>query len=103
MTVYKLTDACDLTRGASLEGAHLNWNSHWLLGTLLLQAAGSDIEKRKIAGLVAVSTDWCWKHFLSMDDLLRGWALGVLSQYVVDGDVAPSVLQQAERPKGTSV
>ena len=80
--------------GADLAGARLAWDSHALLSHLLLRAAGKDIERRKVAGLVAVSTDWCWDRLLAVRDPLRDWALDVLGAYVIDGDDAPSVLRE---------
>ena len=82
-------------QGARLQGAKIDWNSHWLLGELLHRAARDDIAKRKIAGLVTISTDWCWEKFLAINEPLRGWALGVLNGYVTDGDNAPEVVTDA--------
>ena len=79
-------------RGANLRGATIAWGSHPLIAELLRRAACDDPAKRKVAGLVAISTDWCWEKFLAIDDPLRGWALGVLAGYVTDGDGAPKVV-----------
>jgi hypothetical protein len=60
---------------------------------LLRQAAGNDIQKRMIAGLIAVSFDWCWKDFITIESDLKDWALDVLAGHVTDMDVeTPHVL-----------
>ena len=84
---------CDLT-GANLTGAMQNWESHWLMTELLRRDAGDSVPRRKLAGLAAVSTDWCWDEFLALDDPERDWALDVLAGYVVEGDDAPEFLRQ---------
>ena len=81
-------------RDANLSGARLNWQSHTLLGHILRVSAGPDIEKRKIAGFVLVSTDLCWKDSLAIKDPLKNWALETLAAYVKDGDNAPAVLKR---------
>ena len=80
--------------GANLYGARLNWTSHDLLSAILFRAAGDDVEKRSLAGLVLVSRDWCWDEFLALEHPLREWALGVLAGYVKDGDNAPECLRE---------
>ena len=80
--------------GANLSGARLNWTSHDLLSAILFRAAGDDVEKRSLAGLVLVSRDWCWDEFLALEHPLREWALGVLAGYVKDGDNAPECLRE---------
>ena len=79
---------------ANIEDATINWQSHDLIAEILRRAAGADIEKRKIAGFMLVSRDWCWGRFLAQDDPQRDWALGVLRKYVRDGDGAPDILRQ---------
>ena len=79
-------------RGADLTGAKLNWNSHQLSSEILLRSAGKDPEKRKVAGLIRISPDWCWPQFLALDDPLTDWALDELAKWVQDGDSAPAVL-----------
>ena len=62
-------------RGANLRGANLRganfppMQSHDFWAELLLRAAGDNIERRKIAGLVLISRDWCWPRCL---ELIRG-------------------------------
>ena len=85
-------------RDADLSGATINWQSHDLISELLLRAAGEDIERRKVAGLILVSRDWCWGKFLAIESgqIESGqheWALSVLRQYVKDGDDAPEILK----------
>jgi len=79
---------------ADLTNAKINWNSHVLLGELLRRQAGNDIEKRKVAGLILVSRDWCWRYWLDLSsDPLFGWAMDTLAAHVTEGDGAPTVLR----------
>jgi len=72
-----LSDA-DLSRadlyGANLFGADLSdadlfgvlnppTSSHAFIGEILRQSAHENVERRKIAGLVIISHDWCWDAF----------------------------------------
>ncbi len=79
-------------RGADLRDANLNWNSHWLLGEILRRAAAENIERRCLAGGIAINTDWCWNKMLSIDHPQKAWALSVLLPLLQEGDNAPSVL-----------
>src|SRR5574340_224586 len=81
-------------RGAYLGGARIAWESHDLVAELLRRAAGDDIDKRKLAGLILISRDWCWHQFLNLDDPLKDWALSVLAEYVQPEDGAPEVLRE---------
>src|SRR5690606_22816775 len=92
----KLTGA-DL-RGANLRGAHLGggkiaWQSHDLIAEILRRAAGDDVAKLKVAGLILVSRDKCWPDFLKLRDPLAGWALDVLRPWAEGDENAPSVLK----------
>ena len=78
--------------GADLAGARINWSSHALIAEVLRREAGLDVEKRKFAGLVAISRDWCWSEFLALSDPMLGWALDHLATLIIDGDDAPSCL-----------
>jgi len=80
--------------GASLSGAIINWQSHDLITEILRRAAGNNMQRRMMAGLILVSHDWCWKKFLALDidPALRAWALTALRQWVTDGDGAPEAL-----------
>jgi hypothetical protein len=67
-------------RGADLGGAYLGVNvppmdSHAFWAELLLRAAGDDLRRRMVAGLVAVSTDWCWPRMLKLiaGELAADW------------------------------
>lgn len=82
-------------RGANLRGAKLNWQSHDMLAEILRTASGNDIEKAKVAGFVLISRGWCWKQFLATDDPLMPWAIGVLREYITDGDDHPKELDDA--------
>ena len=60
--------------GADLHGADLRvmtppMASHAFWSELLFRAADGDLHRRMVAGLVAVSTDWCWPRML---ELMRG-------------------------------
>lgn len=83
-------------RSATLKGARLNWNSHDLLSEILFRDAEKDAPKRMVAGLIAVSTDWCWNRFLDMQvpPACRKWALETLASYVVENDDHPAVLDK---------
>ena len=67
--------------GASLNGASLAWTSHDLLAEILKRAASNDIEKLKVAGLLLVKRDWCWKDFLKLNDKNTEWALAELAKW----------------------
>ena len=89
----------DLTE-ANLIGAHLAgivvaWQSHALLADILRRAAGDNVPRRMLAGLIAISTDWCWGEFLNLDidPALREWAIAELRQWVRDSDAAPDALR----------
>ncbi len=87
--------------GAYLRGAKINWSSHDLLAEILRLDASDDVDKRKFAGLVLISRDWCWKNFIALNDPLNDWALDVLSTYVQDDDNAPAILRQRKTTKET--
>src|SRR3990172_7617090 len=81
--------------GANLEGATINWRSHDLIAELLLRWSGDDVEKRKVAGLVLVSRDWCWKDFLKIrGDPLFEPTMKYLAKFVKDEDGAPDILRE---------
>jgi uncharacterized protein YjbI with pentapeptide repeats len=75
-------------RGAYLSGALVSWQSHDLLAELLLRKAGGDLERRKLAGLVLISRDWCWDELLALPikPTLRDWALGTLAEFAWSED-----------------
>ena len=83
--------------GADLRGAKFNWQSHDLLAEALRRAAGHDVQRRMLAGLLLISRDWCWDVFLAapIDPALREWGLSVLRGYVQPGDDAPEALTAA--------
>ena len=82
----------DLT-GADLTGAKINWTSHELTSEILKRAAGKDIKKRMIAGLILISKDWCWKDFMKIKTPLKKWAIAELKKWVKDSDNAPEILK----------
>ncbi len=86
-------------RYANLEGAKLCWSSHELISEILRQRAGADPDKRKIAGLIAVSLDWFWNEFLALNDPLMDWALEVLSEWAKDDEDAPDCVRAKLKAK----
>jgi hypothetical protein len=89
--------------GANLRGAMFNWQSHDLSAEVLRQAAGDDVQRRMLAGLILVSRNWCWNVFLAapIDPALREWGLSVLRGYVRPGDNAPEALTAAPTNEAT--
>jgi hypothetical protein len=80
---------------AYLIGAKINWSSHDLIAQILRLAADEDIEKRKIAGLILVSRDWCWPDFEAMqNDPNFDWCIAILAGYVTEDDDAPIILKE---------
>jgi len=61
--------------GANLRGKVPPMESHAFWAELLLRAAGNDLHRRMVAGLVAVSTDWCWPRMLKLmsGELAADW------------------------------
>jgi len=80
--------------GANLDGAKVNWNSHSLIGAILRLAAGGDVDRRCLAGGIAISTDWCWDRMLAIEHPQKAWALSVLIPLIQDGDNAPEQLRR---------
>jgi uncharacterized protein YjbI with pentapeptide repeats len=68
-------------RGIRLKDTPINWDCHDLIGEVLRQEAGNDTEKIKVAGYIAIQKYLCWRHFLSINDPLKSWAIGVLRSY----------------------
>ena len=46
--------------------------------------------KLKVAGVILVCRTKCWSDFIAMDYPLMGWVVGVLREWVQDGDDLPS-------------
>ena len=86
-------------RDANLRGAKVNWQSHAIISEILRRAAGHDVQKRMVAGLILVSPDWCWDKFLSIESELRDWSITTLREYVQDGDNAPEILRTEKARK----
>ena len=85
---------------ADLSGANLHWNSHQLLSEILLRAAGEDAGRRSFAGLVRISTDWCWHRYLRMtDNPALEWALDELAKWVQPDDHAPQCVTDRVKSK----
>jgi hypothetical protein len=68
-------------RGADLRWAQLNWQSHELVSSILFSAAGDNVQRRMLAGLVLVSQDWCWEYFLALDVAEKDWAISELRKW----------------------
>jgi len=81
-------------RWANLRNVKMNWQSHTLLAEVLRRSAGENVQRRMLAGLVFISTDWCWKDLLRIRHKERRWALSVLAGYITDNDAHPSVLNK---------
>jgi len=82
---------------ADLSGARMSWTDHTLLSEILFRAAKISVPRRQLAGLVAISRDWCWEDFLKIriDSKLRAWALNVLLKYRQPEDDIPDDLANA--------
>ena len=79
-------------QSANLQGAVVNWQSHALLAQILLNHAGDDVAKRMVAGLIAVSLDWCWDKFLTIEHPSREWTLKALATAITPNDNHPTIL-----------
>ena len=82
---------------ADFRGAKLNWKSHDLIAEILRRAAGEDVEKRMVAGLILVSRDWCWDKFAQIEHPQRQWAINELAKWVEDGDDTPKIIREAQK------
>jgi hypothetical protein len=49
-----------------------------------------------IAGLIRISTDWCWDKLMEIRHKEKKWALDELKKWVKDGDDAPEFLTGKE-------
>jgi hypothetical protein len=92
-------------RSADLRYAKVQWNSHAMIAEILRQAAGDSVGRRKIAGLILVSPDWCWGKWLRLRNSRHfDWAFDTLAAFVQDGDGAPEALvQRAASLKAVSI
>ncbi len=85
----------DLWHAADLSDAPIiNFNSHQLISEILLRAAGDNVDRRMVVGLIHISPDWCWEEFLGLTHPQRQWALEELAKWVKDGDNAPEILKR---------
>ena len=80
----------------------MNWQSHDLLAELICRAAGDEIEKIKVAGLILICPEWCWSQFLELDEPRAAWCLDELAKYVVDGDNAPDYVRKRVKQEATA-
>jgi len=53
-----------------------------------------------VAGLIAVSTDWCWDRFMEIEHPEKQWAVDELALWVRAGDGAPELIQVARAAGG---
>ena len=89
-------------RGADLEGAcfnraHINWQSHDLIAEILRQAAGSNISRRGVAGIILLSPELCWKDFLQLEHCEKAWAVETLMNFPAANPLAEQGLLEAKR------
>ena len=84
-------------RHADLWGADLRWSSHNLISEILRQSAGDSRPKREIAGLIAVSRDWCWRDFARQADNIRpyllSWSAETLLETAGNPEEAPDLIK----------
>jgi hypothetical protein len=71
----------------------LSWSSHELIARILFNDAGNNIERRKIAGLILISKDWCWDELFKIETPERAWAIEVLKSQNPEG--MPEILKNA--------
>ena len=69
--------------GADLRGANINWTRHELVAEILRQAAGDDVERLQVAGLILVCKDKCWEDFMQIEQIikLKDWSLEVFKPF----------------------
>ena len=70
-------------RGADLYDADLNWTQHELVAEILRQAAGDDVEKLQLAGLILICKDKCWEDFMQIEQVMKfkDWCLEVFKPF----------------------
>ena len=68
-----------------------------MIAEILRCAAGDNVQRRSVAGLVLVSRDWCWDQFLTIEHSELEWALAELRKWVQNSDDAPEVLWSVRR------
>ena len=77
---------------AKLDGARLAWDSRELISEILVQAAGEDVDRLKIAGLFALEG---WRRLGQLAEAERRWIVEVLRPWTeVDGTQPPRELLQ---------
>ena len=69
--------------GANLEGANINWTQHEIVAEILRQAAGNDVEKLQLAGLILICKDKCWEDFMQIEQVMKfkDWCLEVFKPF----------------------
>lgn len=76
-------------RDALLFGIKPNFNDHCLVSELLRRAAGTSIDKLKVAGLVFMTHYYCWGNYIAMNDPLAKWALAALRAHETEDNEMP--------------
>jgi len=93
-------DYTNLT-GANISDMSIDYWSRELVAHVLLNAAGNDIAKQSLAGLVLISRNWCWEKFegVGIDPALRDWALDTLVKSIrrEPVDLPPALRAYRER------
>ena len=80
---------------ACLEGAVGYWQSHDAIASILMKACRDSIPRRKLAGLILISRDWCWTQFLALDDSEKDWAMQVLADAAnPDDETVPDAIKR---------
>lgn len=83
---------CANLQGANLQDITMNWSSHNLIAHLLLWWAQQDPNKRMLAGLILISTDWCWKSFITISHPSKDEAVTYLKTLIKPDDNHPTYL-----------
>ncbi len=84
--------------GADLRGAEDFWNCHDIISEILRRAAGEDIEKLSLAGLVLMQRQWCWDDFNKLVHPQREWAVRTFVP-LFDDDTPDCLREAAEKLK----
>lgn len=75
--------------GATFERVEMNWASHELIGYRLFEAAGDNADKRKIAGLIYLSEDWCWTDFINIPSRHKDWVYRTMKSWLTGKEDEP--------------
>ena len=78
--------------GSTLDNIDVGWSSHQLIAEILRQAAGDDVGKLGLAGIVYQHHHKCWDSFISMKHPDTVWALRLLAKRIKDDSTPPNLL-----------